>query len=944
VTCTTFPLIGPRRFTHADSNVYHWLDYLGPPGYVRSFIHTFIESKDPANNTADWRTFASNSWDDARSSQYGNQFGVSFAGVPVDSMDAYRAAVEDLRGRAREKGATPATTWIARAHPAVDWNSLFWPLSTEAIGVTLKQTGVPEEFLPRLQARGVKVMGIFDLDCHELAFETTDPNDPNYFKERWEQYRLMYLAGLWLAEQGVVDIELYNEPDKDTVCLDLSRWIDTAQINSQAFRESAADLGRPRPTLIAPSTAASFSTDFGESIFGYMSRPFGSTTDDPGFALFDSYAWHGYGDGTKCIRDGGVNSDCMPNGHSLRTKQDRVVSNVRTAGYGSMPTHISEFNCFTFKAAEELEGHVFDTAETAACVGAMIGGLMVRENIPTSLSLHKLVQNRVPSTDSGVGKNGVLFAQTTETPFDIGGSTKAFEVYRLILNRASAGDSKEIVEIPSPTHTFDHVSDQTIAWGLRHTGGRVLSIFMSHQGREDSVAIDMKSLGVPRGATVSVNRVDHSSHGDILESWTYDEVVNATYNVGLWTPQFLEAVVPLVPSKTVNITASEACAVDPSRRFSDDSGDFGITMDPTGYDFASNQPPRAILLKFDRSSLPAADSSLRVILRLFVRDGGGSGGEYATVIGFKPGDDVDWSKMSWDSAGIFKNYAMSSSPTIKDNIIDWGSDVTIVGYLRIPDSEAISDIGGRFVALDVTKAVLKRGITSFALVRNIRYDAGGGVKRDLPLGLSVFAGRQADDYVYGIPENRRTPTRPQLLVTVATNDPVVPYPSAPPPPPPSNFPSNCKIEGYFTLQGTPSSCARKGLLITHSLSSKKPGIFIKTKFQAKGFRRLWKTIIRRPGVYKGGFVTTIYAPGRRSTTAYLASPRSKVRLGTKSQSLMRIVPVSNQCERVTLISESRMAAGKPAYLQIDSTCTKLSWGWKRRKTGYQNFWLRPRWP
>lgn len=110
------------------------------------------------------------------------------------------------------------------------------------------------------------------------------------------------------------------------------------------------------------------------------------------------------------------------------------------------------------------------------------------------------------------------------------------------------------------------------------------------------------------------------------------------------------------------------------------------------------------------------------------------------------------------------------------------------------------------------------------------------------------------------------------------------------------------------------------------------------------WKRLWKTIIRRPGVYKGGFVTTIYAPGRRSTTAYLASPRSKVLLGTKSRSLMRIVPVSNQCERVTLISESRMAAGKPAYLQIDSTCTKLSWGWKRRKTGYQNFWLRPRWP
>lgn len=191
VRCSTLPEFGVGwGFAYEENNIYPWLEYLGNPQYVRVFIHTFIESSEPANNTADWRTFASNSWDQGRLDAYGSQFGVSFSGKPVDSNELYKEAVDDLRSRARQKGETPMRTWIAQSHPAIDWDQLFWPLWKRAMGATLLQQGVPEEFIPRLRERQISVLAIFDLDCHELAFQTVDAADPNFFKERWEQYVL----------------------------------------------------------------------------------------------------------------------------------------------------------------------------------------------------------------------------------------------------------------------------------------------------------------------------------------------------------------------------------------------------------------------------------------------------------------------------------------------------------------------------------------------------------------------------------------------------------------------------------------------------------------------------------------------------------------------------------------------------------------------------------
>lgn len=43
-----------------------------------------------------------------------------------------------------------------------------------------------------------------------------------------------------MAKNGILRVELYNEPDKDP-CMDEARWIDDMRIRSQAFQDAYSD-------------------------------------------------------------------------------------------------------------------------------------------------------------------------------------------------------------------------------------------------------------------------------------------------------------------------------------------------------------------------------------------------------------------------------------------------------------------------------------------------------------------------------------------------------------------------------------------------------------------------------------------------------------------------------------------------------------------------------
>jgi hypothetical protein len=120
------------------------------------------------------------------------------------------------------------------------------------------------------------------------------------------------------------------------------------------------------------------------------------------------------------------------------------------------------------------------------------------------------------------------------------------------------------------------------------------------------------------------------------------------------------------------------------------------------------------------------------------------------------------------------------------NFVVWDGTAppSVEGHVTVPPAAAVDAAGGAYLRLDVTDAV-KRGVTSFAVVRLFRFDGSPGspeaaIPGDVIEGVHVFDSK----------ESGATERRPQLLIDYQTppHPPPPPLPSPPPSPPPPSPP------------------------------------------------------------------------------------------------------------------------------------------------------------
>ena len=195
-------------------------------------------------------------------------------------------------------------------------------------------------------------MALWDMRCNTLDFTSLDPTDPEYWKERWEMYRMNYFGGRWFAEHNITQIELYNEPDKNPGCMNGDKWVDDIRIRSGSMQDAFADFrksgrGDIYPKLIGPTTTAYWRKDYSAIMFNNMHTPFPDNVEDPNFTLFSAYSYHKYGSFTPrpCTEYG---STCRSEqGGLMRIAYDKAKASLATAGYGDMDIMLTEFNCFT---------------------------------------------------------------------------------------------------------------------------------------------------------------------------------------------------------------------------------------------------------------------------------------------------------------------------------------------------------------------------------------------------------------------------------------------------------------------------------------------------------------------------------------------------------------------------------------------------------------------
>jgi len=280
------------------------------------------------------------------------------------------------------------------------------------------QIGIPENYIRGMQQEGINIMALWDVRCASLPYISTDRNDPEYWKERWETYRLMYVGGRWLAKMGITSIELYNEPDKDSDCIDGPKWMDDMRIRSQALQEAfldhnAATGGNLVPELAAPALSVAWRDAFSSPFVDYYNRPFPNDEPVDGFSVAKVYTYHKYGQFSENSCDTFGPSCKSESGYGLRKAYVTARNKLNETGHGDIPVYVTEFNCFTSMGSDNSDHayfagkNVIDYTATAACAASQVGGLVRFPDSPRMINIHKIVETAHPRMPSGVAKNGM---------------------------------------------------------------------------------------------------------------------------------------------------------------------------------------------------------------------------------------------------------------------------------------------------------------------------------------------------------------------------------------------------------------------------------------------------------------------------------------------------------------------------------------------------------
>ncbi|KAL4515713.1 hypothetical protein Ndes2437B_g07136 [Nannochloris sp. 'desiccata'] len=798
-------------FANENGNSFTWLRYLGT-SMARVFIQPFINSGDPSRNTANWRNFASNSWSSQRLKTYGDQYGRAFDNSEVVSEPFWRSAVSGMRQNSNDSG-KEFFTWLVEQLP-VRWATLLSQLETTNSGAFLRQKGNPEYIITNLKQHGYTILALFDFRCDNLPFLSSDPNSGDYWKERWEEYRLMYIGARWMAKFGVTIVQLYNEPDKENdKCMDPTKWSDHMRIRSQAIQDGYADFSEFSstngggftivPQIWSPTTAAAWSAEYAPATMSTMNLPFPGSTVNTSWKAADGYSFHRYGSFSKNPTCTVFGPRCWPAvGYNIRRSYDVVRRKLAETGtWRSLPVGISEFNCFTGAAAdnssmEYFRGkHVMDYPSSATCLAAQVAGFATTNDPPAFISVHKFVQNLgsnagASRSKSCTGKNGLFYGDTSNLPHIVTGSTMSGEAYRLIATKTQYSKS-----------TYGFISKGT----LTINGGSRLSIFAVDDStsyyvyviNESASLNDVKinfaplipqpnpwSFVVASGTGINPTLPASTLHGEVAFQKLLGESLELRFSHPPAT--MFRFSVPKVP--TLRLEAEP-------------SGDATLWgTSGTGENFSTLQVTSAdaiavTVLKFDISGRTGDIGIVNAVLQLHLESCSNAEPQVVTVLGLK---DANWDEntVQWSSISALKP---NPGPllTTTDNFINWwvNPPPAVAGYITVPPSSSLP-ANGTNLALDLTEMVVKDGITSFLLVKMRRYDQSLGLPpSQLPAELVsstyTFASKEAlvPEYrpklvlAYQVTENFPPPVSPPP-------PPVPPPPSPPlsPPPPPPRRP------------------------------------------------------------------------------------------------------------------------------------------------------------
>ncbi len=313
--------------------------------------------------------------------------------------------------------------------------------------------------------------------------------------DKWELWHFYYEQAFYLGSQfGVQRYQMYNEPNAASITQ--TDFVARLELASDAIQSAVADVntlyGKSLTAQVfAPVTAGNafnHYSDWGLPVItnrhvNYLGQA------DTNFWLIQDYDYHQYG-------SGGSPSSF---GTGLCTLQTDLTATMSPEP--RFPTTISEFNVYDGSQFNGLTT-TLDTPVNYSAFGSIAVNLI--ENFADEIYCFKFSQ----TVGSGYpAKNGMLFVDNTNAPYNIGGITKGGEVWRLINKGFAPGRNLLGFQADSGASGLDVLADYD------PVGNRYYLLSVNNTSSNLNLTANLSAWNIPTNNQVLVEEVSEVCYG-----------------------------------------------------------------------------------------------------------------------------------------------------------------------------------------------------------------------------------------------------------------------------------------------------------------------------------------------------------------------------------------------------------------------------------------------
>jgi len=630
----------------AGSNWLTWMDRLGA-NYARLFVNTRNDLRDMLSPN----------------------FGKDLSGKEVSSRADYIAAIETLRtpaGHDRQSSGQFAVPIKFR-----EWERLDQPRT----GV-YEALGAPSDIFRQLRAKGIRALLVLQLTCAtatRFTLKVTDGGVAEYWGERWELYKYAYYMGVWAHDRAVENVEIYNEPNLDAGrdgCSSVNAtWFDNASIRSEALQAAYSDRQREAPqqpavrvTIIGPPMSSpNYLGTVGQILVESNHETFLGAVRAT-YSNIMRFSYHAAG---------GI-------GYFYSRRYYQTSAEV-ASDQADLPVDITEYAVSSAFAFEE-KGDTMDDPAQASRLASMTSNLL-RANVPRMgvFKFSQTVAGGGRDHPSGVLKNGLMFADSYNAPYDIGDMSLAAEGHSLILRRVNS--KQPLLEVTTPEESRSNFT----AFGVSDANNYYLFVVNDNPAQRKLALSLAEWPNIPVGGLCIVNLVAAGFRAEVAAQ------LNVTASRAFQYMQPPNSVVQLVcPKAERPPTAMQAPLLgdatvaagsysytnygsQPTLRvqLSDTASHSGVSeLGATRGGAPPDRATSAALLKFSVGGVDGSRVQLAT-LRLHVQS---SGAVDSTVHVMHVGNSARWNQgtVSWKSAPYLKPLGDGTLVyRIHQNPVDW---------------------------------------------------------------------------------------------------------------------------------------------------------------------------------------------------------------------------------------------------------------------------------